>query len=164
MDIPVFVPILAGIMISIIFITTAYLENKKRNSNKENDKKTEKSKTLEEEMEQHRKYVEYENKKVYNIKYINNKTNVVVRNFALKRNQTSGPITPVDVPEICSKIEYYSDGELIIRGDVEDVVFVLNEKTEEKTEEFTAVSTIYTWWVYITPEETKENTTTEVNA
>lgn len=88
MDIPVFVPILAGIMISIIFITTAYLENKKRNSNnsnKENDKKT-----LEEEMEQHRKYVEYVNKKVYNIIYVNNKTKKVIRNFVLKRNQLAG--------------------------------------------------------------------------
>lgn len=160
MDIPVFVPILAGIMISIIFITTAYLENKKRNSNnsnKENDKKT-----LEEEMEQHRKYVEYVNKKVYNIIYVNNKTKKVIRNFVLKRNQLAGAIIPVDVPEICSKIEYYSDNELIIRGEVEDVVFVVKETIEEKTDDFTVVDNIYTWYVYITPEETKENTTTEV--
>ncbi len=95
--------------------------------------------------------------KKYIISYISTiKTKKAIRNFILKRNQMPGTIIPVDVPEICSKIEYYSGDDLIIRGEVEDVVFVVKETIEEKTDEFTIVNNVYTCMFIFLQEKLKK--------
>lgn len=78
--------------------------------------------------------------------YVHPKVNPILTPFCI----------PADIPTINSKIAVYKDGELLIAGNVKDICFKLDIITKENTQKYVLVDHIYTWIIYIMPEDNNE--------